>query len=47
MRWQFVVGIVMAALGGYLVVKFKPDPAPADHGKKVAVAAATDNSKSD
>ncbi len=47
MRWQFVVGIFMAALGGYLVVKFKPDPAPADHGKKVAVAAATDNPKSD
>jgi hypothetical protein len=36
MRWQFVVGIVMAALGGYLVVKFKPEPAPSDHGKKVA-----------
>ncbi len=35
-RWPFVLGIVMAALGGYLVVKFKPDPAPKDHGQKVA-----------
>lgn len=33
MRWQFVLGIVMAALGGYLVVKFKPNPAPKDHAK--------------
>ena len=24
----FVLGIVMAAVGGYLVVKFKPNPAP-------------------
>jgi hypothetical protein len=36
LRWQFVLGIFMAAIGGYFVVKFKPDPAPADHGKKVA-----------
>ncbi|MDF1754817.1 MAG: hypothetical protein P1U89_18670 [Verrucomicrobiales bacterium] len=28
LRWQFVVGILMAALGGFLVVKFKPAPAP-------------------
>ncbi len=39
-RWPFVLGIVMAALGGYLVVKFKPDPAPKDHAKKVETAAA-------
>lgn len=36
MRWQFVVGIFMAALGGYLVVKFKPDPAPSKPAEKVA-----------
>ncbi|MDF1849291.1 MAG: hypothetical protein P1U85_00545 [Verrucomicrobiales bacterium] len=35
MRWQFVLGIIMAALGGYLVVKFKPEPAPKGHGEKV------------
>ncbi len=39
MRWQFVLGIAMAALGGYLVVKFKPDPAPKDHAKVAAVDA--------
>ncbi len=28
-RWQFWIGIVLAALGGFLVTKFKPDaPAP-------------------
>ena len=26
--WQFVVGILLAACGGFMVVKFKPDPAP-------------------
>jgi len=26
-RWQFVLGILMAAMGGFLVTKFKPDPA--------------------
>ncbi len=25
-RWQFFAGIVLAAIGGYMVVKFKPDP---------------------
>ncbi len=39
MRWQFVVGICMAALGGYLVVKFKPEPASGGHDKKVAATA--------
>jgi hypothetical protein len=38
MRWQFLAGILMAAVGGYLVVKFKPDPAPPDHGKTAVVA---------
>ena len=33
--WQFVLGILMAAAGGYLVVTFKPPPAP-----KVAAAPA-------
>jgi uncharacterized membrane protein HdeD (DUF308 family) len=42
-RWQFVMGICMAALGGYLVVKFKPDPAPTGHAK---VEAASSESKS-
>ncbi len=35
-RWQFVLGIVMAAVGAYFVVKFKPDPAPAGHAKVTA-----------
>ncbi len=35
-RWQFVLGIVMAATGAYLVVKFKPDPAPREQGKVAA-----------
>jgi len=25
-RWQFVLGILLAAMGGFLVTKFKPDP---------------------
>lgn len=37
-RWPFVLGIVMAAAGAYLVVKFKPDPAPAGHAKKAPAA---------
>jgi hypothetical protein len=28
-RWPFVAGIVLAALGGYLVMRFRPMPAPA------------------
>lgn len=38
-RWPFVLGIVMAAAGAYLVVKFKPDPAPAGHARQPAPAA--------
>jgi drug/metabolite transporter (DMT)-like permease len=29
LRWQFVVGILLAALGGFLVTAYKPPPAPA------------------
>lgn len=28
LRWQFIAGIVMAALGGCLVTLYKPNPAP-------------------
>jgi hypothetical protein len=28
LRWQFVAGILLAALGGFLVTKYKPNPAP-------------------
>ncbi len=28
LRWQFVVGILLAALGGFLVTYFKPDAGP-------------------
>lgn len=38
LRWQFVLGIVMAALGGFLVMKFKPAPAPKVPVDKVASA---------
>jgi drug/metabolite transporter (DMT)-like permease len=46
LRWQFVLGIFMAAIGGYFVVKFKPDPAPADHGKKVVAKAESSEKES-
>ncbi len=36
-RWPFVLGILMAATGGYLVVKFKPNPAP-PAAKQAAIA---------
>ncbi len=29
LRWQFVAGILLAALGGFLVTMYKPGPAPA------------------
>jgi len=33
LRWQFVVGILLAALGGFMVTKYKPPPgAPANAG---------------
>jgi drug/metabolite transporter (DMT)-like permease len=28
LRWQFVAGIALAALGGFLVTLYKPNPAP-------------------
>jgi hypothetical protein len=27
-RWEFILGIVLAAFGGFLVTKFKPTDAP-------------------
>ena len=30
--WQFLCGILMAALGGFMVVKFKPAGSPGSHG---------------
>jgi len=30
LRWQFVAGILLAALGGFLVTKYKPGPALAE-----------------
>ena len=41
LRWQFVAGILLAALGGFLVTMYKPGPAPA---KPVTVAEAAGNS---
>lgn len=37
-RPQFYLGILLAAMGGYLVTKFKPAPAPAKPPGTVAVA---------
>ncbi len=28
LRWQFIAGILLAALGGFLVTSYKPHPAP-------------------
>lgn len=39
--WQFVVGIAMAAVGGYLVVKFKPEPAAKEPHKVAATSNTT------
>jgi len=35
-RWQFVAGIIIAAIGGYMVVTFKPGPAKAHAPEAVA-----------
>ena len=43
-RWQFFAGIVIAALGAYLVVMYKPGPAPA---KPVSQAVSQDGGKSE
>lgn len=39
-KWQFYVGILMAAAGGCLVTFFKPAPTPPAKAKVAAVAAA-------
>ena len=41
--WQFYAGILLAATGGYMVVKFKPDPAPKIAQAPVAQVAAIDS----
>lgn len=38
-RWQFVAGILMAALGGCLVTYYKPNPAPAPAAKSAPAPA--------
>ena len=35
LRWQFVVGIALAALGGCLVMRYKPNPPPPPAGTAV------------
>ncbi|MCB1121427.1 MAG: hypothetical protein KJT03_07755 [Verrucomicrobiae bacterium] len=40
--WQFVFGILLAATGGYMVVKFKPNPAPKEVHVTVADVAAAE-----
>jgi len=37
LRWQFVAGILLAAIGGCLVTLYKPGPAPASHAAVQAV----------
>lgn len=37
--WQFMFGIVLAALGGFMVVKYKPGPPPAVKEASVEVGA--------
>ena len=43
LRWQFVVGILLAAFGGYLVTTYKPDASPP---KKAAIERVTQKEKS-
>ncbi len=40
LRWQFVAGILLAALGGCLVTLYKPDPAPAPPSRATAAETA-------
>jgi hypothetical protein len=42
-KWQFYLGIAMAALGGCLVTFFKPAPTPPAKAKPVAVASASNS----
>jgi len=41
LRWQFVLGIGLAALGGFLVTTFKPAPGPAKPAQHVESAPAS------
>jgi drug/metabolite transporter (DMT)-like permease len=45
-RWQFIAGILLAALGGFLVTRYKPDPAPAAAKATVGSPSATQDSSS-
>jgi hypothetical protein len=41
LRWQFVLGIFLAALGGFMVTKYKPPPGAGAHpGPNPTVASA-------
>jgi hypothetical protein len=40
LRWQFILGVLLAALGGCLVTFYKPNPAPASHATASAQPAA-------
>ncbi|MEM7383783.1 MAG: hypothetical protein AAF514_02465 [Verrucomicrobiota bacterium] len=44
LRWQFVVGILLAAIGGFLVVRYK-DPKPVSAGPVLEKATGLDMSK--
>ena len=45
-RWQFLVGILMAALGGCLVTLYRPESAPAAPANSSATAATREAAKS-
>ena len=36
LRWQFIVGILLAALGGFLVTSYKPTPGPSTSSQTAA-----------
>lgn len=38
LRWQFIAGILLAALGGFLVTMYRPGAAPAPQAQTAAVA---------
>lgn len=42
LRWQFLLGIALAALGGYLVTRFKPDSPPPPPPRAAAAAGLTE-----
>ncbi len=39
LRWQFLTGILLAALGGFMVTKYKPAPGPGSHAQPGSPAA--------